>query len=152
LLSGIGIRENLVGTEKVYAGTAVIVLSHGCDIDKKDTNAILCAQTRPLAKQKPQFADAIRRGDVINAMYLPQIGILAESYVDFRLTHRVSKVELEKAMHSGRRIASLSADGQMALHVYLFRFFTRTDLNPLVIRVLSAWDALKRIVDRRKSR
>lgn len=138
LFSGITIREYLGDTTKTYPGVTVVLLSHDCEIDKPATKALLCAQTRSLAKQSPTHADTIRRGGSFNAMYLPAIGNTPESYIDFRLTHRVHREIFDLAVEQGTRVTSMTQDGRDILMVFWLRYFTRAEADPRMLRLL-AW-------------
>jgi hypothetical protein len=58
-------------------------------------------------------------------MYLGSATSLPESFADFRFMHRVLRADLERASFEGRRIASMTVDGRIALQTFLHRFHTR---------------------------
>jgi hypothetical protein len=102
----------------------VILLSHDCDIDKRDAVLLVC-EARPITTLPGGIAGDIRRGRVKNAMHVPAVNSLPESFLDFRFIHRVARTLIDQAHAEARRAASMSEDGRAALLTYLYRFFAR---------------------------
>ena len=102
----------------------VVLLSHDCDVDKLDAVLLVC-EARPLTMLPGGIAGDIRRGRVKNAMHIPAVDRLPESFLDFRFIHRVARTLIDQANADGRRAASMTDDGRAALVTYLFRFFAR---------------------------
>lgn len=117
----------------------VMVLSHSCEVDKRDSNACLCARVRLITDVRGQFQDRIRNGRVANIMHLPAEGLLPEGYVEFRYTYRVRYDHINATgwVQDGvdthrtivgpeRRLISLSDQGQTTLMGALSVFFGAT--------------------------
>jgi hypothetical protein len=115
----------------------MVVLSHGCEIDKKDNTACIMAKVKSLADDRPHFQDAVRAGHVANLMHLPEHPALPEGYVDLRFMYRVTFKQIgattfgadgERLLVPGdNRILSLSKEGQEVLQGSIAQFFLRQD-------------------------
>jgi hypothetical protein len=114
-----------------------IVLSHDCDIDKRDGGVCLVARIKPVDGERPDFQARIRTGRVANTLYLPATPGLEEGFVDFRYMYRVryKHIGANAFDGAGRRILgspdprshSLSDDGLTVLRGSLGSFFLRLD-------------------------
>lgn len=132
VLSDMEITETLGARSRTYSYT-VIVLSHGCEIDKREANVAICARVKPVSGERSaRYAEALRDGNVAHAMYLPESSTLPESYVDFRGIYRVALDDARRAIAEGRRCLSLSEAGQLALQGFVYRFFARVRLEDLL--------------------
>ncbi len=103
----------------------VIVLSHTCEIAKPSNSIILVCAIRALTEVDPGQRGHIQRNRVFNTMYLEPIGVLQESFVDFRYIFRINKIFLEQYAQQGFKIASLNEEAQLALATYFYRFLAR---------------------------
>jgi hypothetical protein len=148
LFDGIQISESLTGGKKKEARYRVIVLSHGCEIDKRDNHTCLCARIVALDNRPPTYVEALRIGDVANAMYLAPIAGWGEAYVDFRFIFRVHRSQFQEAAGSPSRVASMSEAGQFALQIALFAFFGRVVLSLRVVRLLALYTAVSEALRR----
>jgi hypothetical protein len=124
ILSDVPVIE-LVGDIVSPRLATFVVLTHDCEIDKPSAESVICAPARSMAETPGGLAGDIRSGRVLRAMHLPATGALTESFIDFALIQRVSKLVLEDAIADGRRVAAMSDDGRKALTVNLFRYFAR---------------------------
>lgn len=133
VLSDMEITETFGQKSRTNSYT-VIVLSHGCEIDKRDASVAICGRVKPLSGERSaRFIEALREGNVAHAMYLPESSTLAESYVNFRDIYRVALDDARRAIAEGRRRLCLSDAGQLALQGFIYRFFARVRLEDLLI-------------------
>ncbi len=108
------------------ANKTVMLLSHGCEIDKPDLPTLLCALVGDIRSINVSRAGDLRAGRVINAMHLPaEVSGLPEGYVDFRSIYRVPRSIIQASIASGRRLVCMTELGRNALGAFLYRFFTR---------------------------
>lgn len=105
----------------------VVVLSHGCDIDKARFDSVLVARVIRLSAIPDRgMAGNVRRNRVYEAFYLPAVGPVAEDvYIDWRTIQAVDKQVLLEARPSARYIASLDSEFLAAASDGLWRFFFR---------------------------
>ena len=91
----------------------VVVLSHGCDIDKPKSDTVLVARAiRISALPAVGLAGEIRKNRVHHALYLPAEGPVREDvYVDWRSIQPVDKAELLRARSTERYIATITVSG-----------------------------------------
>ncbi len=103
----------------------LLLLSHGCEIDKNGADVLLVARIREVTELSAGNQGYLRLGRVRNAMLLTDLPAFNESFADFGYTFRVLRSELDRADGDGRRVASMSVDGRIALQVFLYRFYAR---------------------------
>ena len=103
----------------------ILVVSHGCIIDKPHSHVLHVCRLMRVDQLSPTDVGNIRGGGVKYAMYLDDVPVLGEMYVDFRHWHRVLREDLRAAQNDGRRVASMSPDGRLDLQAQLYRFHTR---------------------------
>lgn len=105
--------------------TLGMVISHGCDVDKRDSKNWLIAMIRRLAVLSEDDWPAIRDGTQKRAFYLPAYGDhIPEGYVDFRRITCIQKQPLEEL----NRIVGLTDEAVEDLHWHMFRFITRREI------------------------
>ena len=109
----------------VDGAVSVVLLSHDCEFEKKVEHALVVRVFSADAVQAGIWGD-IRRGRVLNDVYLPKVGNRPEGFVNFRYIQRVPKADLITASDAGRRVLSMTDDGRQALVAYLYRFLTRS--------------------------
>ena len=123
---------------------SVMVLSHGCEIDKKNSQVVLAARVLSLAELGGD-ATKIKDGSALTTFYLPEI----DQVVDFRNTFRVLFTEIgatgfkvfegdEKPQRifpgSDPRVHSLTDHGRSVLWGRIVGFYTRrTKVEELLI-------------------
>lgn len=106
----------------------VVVVTNDCDIDKRSQDILLVARVWPIDRVEEQnkgLAGSIRKGRVAAAMLLGPHPDLPESFVDFRFLFRVPRDACMEAMNRGRRLASMSEDGRLAVLARLYSYFAR---------------------------
>lgn len=118
----------------------VMVISHGCEIDKPNANTCYVADVKPLSAIPANGHGSIRQGKVGAVIYLPLNESLGgEYFVDLRGIYRVQfsqicDTELRTESNGDRvrvlsdpsiRLAALSDDGVAVLQGQLILFFTR---------------------------
>lgn len=123
VFEGVRVQEVLGGKEDNYTGR-VVLLSHDCEFDKPHEYTLV-ARVLPFESAPMSSWNDIRRGNTLNAIYLPGSGPRPESFVNLRYIHRLPKDELREAAIVGRRAQSMTDDGRIALLAYLYRFFAR---------------------------
>lgn len=109
----------------------VLVLWHGCEIDaslRRRGPARAFAAVAPVRSLGPTIPHeparhAIREGRRRAFFHLPPVESFNESYVDLRQIWNVPQAILTQ-----RRVA-LGSDAIQALHVHLFQFLTRRDIQ-----------------------
>lgn len=127
---------------------SVMVLSHGCEIDKQHSKVLLVASVRPMRDFSPADHDRIRNRELLSLFYLPaeSPNVTTEACVDFRQLFRISfeavgatnfatiNAEEQRVFAAADpRIRSLSDYGVAALHGRIVAFFTRSrDFEPPV--------------------
>jgi hypothetical protein len=117
--------EDRVGNA-VGARRPAMVISHGCEIDKKtDHPMVTLAQVRDLSEVHDDDQDAVRSYDNKRTFYLPENEFLAgEHYADLRFLTTVRQDVVDEL----DRIASMNLEGCQLLHFQLFRFQARKRL------------------------
>ncbi len=105
----------------------VIVLSHGCDIDKARFDSVLVARVIRLSAIPDQgLAGNLRRNRVYEAFYLEPSGPLAEeAYIDWRTIQAVDKPSILASRSSERYIGTLDEELMLAASEGLWRFLFR---------------------------
>lgn len=103
----------------------LLLISHGCEVDKATIDVLLVARIRSLLELSGGLQGDVKRAAVRSAMHLPAVSSLPEGFVDFRYMLRALREDLDRADREGRRVASMTVDGRLALQVYLYRFHTR---------------------------
>jgi hypothetical protein len=103
-----------------------MVLSHGCELDKKPEHPMVSMmQVRPLAPLPSEVQDGIRSYGQKRTFYLPPNDSLPEEHwVDFRFVTTIRRDVIDELP----RIASMNEDGRDLLHYQLFRFYARKRL------------------------
>jgi hypothetical protein len=105
-----------------------IVLTHDCEMDKKQILRWHLCPVVPLSKLRPENQDRVKRNRIYSMFFLPRYGtVLMDSFVDF--TH-ISTVGMD-FIKTGQRILSLSDVGRQGLYVQFFRWLTRFELRDL---------------------
>ena len=115
----------------------VVVLSHGCEIDKQDSTSCYTAAVRLFKRERDDIREAIRSGRTANTIYLPRNDALnGEGFVDRRLFYRVRYEDLHAASFqetqrvvgaSAQRLVGLEEQGVLILRERIVQFFSRTD-------------------------
>ena len=103
----------------------VLVLDHECQIDKPRTSGVICVGTALITDLHQGVAGHVRSGRIHHTMFLPGIIDQAEQYADLRFQFRLPKQRLEDAMAQGRRVASMTEEGRLALQESIFRYYAR---------------------------
>lgn len=106
----------------------VILLTNDCDIDKRSFDVWLTVRLTPLSSltgPAKGVAGDILRDRVPAALYVPASRSIPESFVDYRHIYRVRRDSITEAAASGRRVASMSEDGRVALGRRLIVFLRR---------------------------
>jgi hypothetical protein len=105
----------------------VVVLSHGCDIDKPKSDTVLVARAiRISALPAGGLGGEIRKNRVHHALYLPAEGPVREDvYIDWRSIQPVDKLGLLNARATERYIGTVTGDLLDALADGLWGFFFR---------------------------
>lgn len=103
----------------------IIILSHTCEIDKPKNMVVLVCAIKPLTDFGSGQDEDIRRGRMINVMYLALSDRLPESGIDFRYTYRFHKEALLEFSKNDHKISSLTDEGQEALANFYYRFLVR---------------------------
>jgi len=109
-------------TEYIARGveSAVIVLSHSCEIDKEERKArVLVAPVRAASTLTDATREKVFAGQRYSFVPLLAVPVLGECYVDLRNLLSVNKNALVD------RIASMTPDGIETLQTRLIGFFTR---------------------------
>lgn len=107
----------------------IIVLSHNCEIDKPNNQAVLTCGIRQLSEVNLGLQNDIRASRVVNCMYLPAGSNMGESFIDFRQIFRVNKFYLNEAMNTGFRLCSITDEAQMALTMSFYKFLSRREFK-----------------------
>jgi hypothetical protein len=109
--------------------TKAIVLTHDCEIDKKQVTRWQLCPVVPLSRLKPENQDRVKRNRIYSMFYLPRhADILSfDSFVDFS---QISTVGSE-FINDGKRIVSLSDVGRRGLYAQFVRWLTRWELREL---------------------
>lgn len=112
--------------------TAVMVLSHGCEIDKNGGKApVLVAPAFPIASLPPEHQAVARNGERFAFLPIPEIaGQVPESFVDLRLVTYLPRTLIDNLS----RVASASEQGQARLAAQLVGFLTRINISTLSSR------------------
>lgn len=117
------IRETLAGVTRTST-RVVVLLSHDCEIDKRAETLLGCV-ARPISDVSAGDAGNIQAGRVVNAMHLPAVGALPESFIDFRFIYRLERGMIDRLAEQGNRVASMTENGRTALVAMMFRYFAR---------------------------
>ena len=100
----------------------VMLLTYGCEFDKKACECVMVAEIRPLSTVVESTRQYVRDYRVLHMFYLPEApGAMPESFVDFRMMERISKDTLLRL--SDARELSVTDDAQLALQEQLSLFF-----------------------------
>jgi len=112
----------------------VLVLSHGCEIDKPDkpgnveyrADSVLVARVVRLSQIPSGVQGQVRKLTVRSAFYLPKEDPLPEeAYVDWRSIQPVDKAVLVAARATDQYVCTLGGDLFMAAKEKLWEFFFR---------------------------
>lgn len=138
ILKGVNCVDSATGPEGQR--NTVMVVSHGCEIDKPSAKSCYVADVKSLETIPENQKGSIRQGKVAAVIYLPLLEPLGgESFVDLRTMYRVQlsqlcASELRTEPNGDRvrmltdpsiRVGALSDDGVTVLHGQLILFFTR---------------------------
>lgn len=112
---------------------AIMVISHGCEIDKKDGKSpILVAPVFPISALSQDHQTVVRAGERHAFLPVPEVaGHIAESYVDLRLVSYLQRPMIQSLTRAG----SATLEGQDRLAAHLIGFLTRIDLDKLLASV-----------------
>lgn len=117
--------------------TYAIVVSHSCELDKKNSNLVLLAPIAPLDRITDTNAKANILAQRRQAFLpLPDVPGLGTCYADFRT---LSYVEM-KTIPDNTRQVSMSDEGVLRLRAQIVAFFSR--INPVVLET-AIMDAIK---------
>lgn len=98
ILRHIRVIANTVGGENngpKFKESNIIVITRNCEIDKSP-NSLLVARIARLSSQTEYFRNNIRKGEVLNAFFLPDDGeFMEESYIDWRTLQPVNLESLK---------------------------------------------------------
>ena len=104
----------------------LIVISHGCDIDKGADKPVLVAPVIPISVLPTAAQVAVRTRQKFAAFYLPPwVEEGPEHYVDLRLISTVKK----KRLSVGMRTFAMTGDAIKLLHLQLIGFFVRKEFT-----------------------
>lgn len=127
VFEGIEISD-LAGNPPTFSAR-ILLLTNDCDIDKVKTHpVVLGLRVTPMSVLENAdrgLAGDVRRDRVPAAMLLESCPAFHESFLDFRYVHRVSREDLLSALQKGRRLASMSEDGRMAVLARFYAYFAR---------------------------
>ncbi len=118
------------------APSRVIVLSHGCEIDKPIkpgtlTDTVLVARVFRKADSPQGTWGNVTRRRVPNTFYLPiGPGQEEEAYVDWRSIQPVDKTVILAARHAGSYVCTLEGDLLEAMKDGLWGFLFREEPSP----------------------
>lgn len=106
--------------------TRVLVVSHSCEIEKKDDARVLVAMIAPLISVQ----DAGKRAKILEQkrrafMPLPEVPGLGDCYADLRT---ISYVERKLILDSNREF-SMTEDAVIRLRAQLIEYFTRLPVS-----------------------
>lgn len=117
--------------------TVVIVMSHGCDIDKpsntaKRTDTVLVACVLPFHTVSKGIQGDIRRKRVVNSFFLPKGDFLPEDcFIDWRSIQPVDKAPLLAARQEDAYVCTVTGDFLAALGEHYWGFLFRSELPVL---------------------
>jgi len=103
----------------------VLVVSHGCEIDKKDSKKRILVAPVGTADRLSTSRNAVFEQREHALFPLPEVPQLGDCYADLRLIHPVDLGFLRPE----NRLASMTEDGMVRLQAQLIGFFTRKDLT-----------------------
>jgi len=105
-----------------------IVMTHDCEIDKKQVVRWHLCPVVPLSKLKPDNQDRVKRNRIYSMFFLPRYGeILLDSFVDFS---QISTVGMD-FIKTGKRILSLSDLARQGMYAQFFRWLTRFEMREM---------------------
>ena len=105
----------------------VIVLSHGCEIDKADSSTLLVAPVVRLSADDGGLIGLIRKGRVRNYFHLAPDGAMSEeAAVDWRLVQVVRKSPVTSNRSGQQYVCTLDADAKAAMAESLLQFLFRS--------------------------
>lgn len=108
----------------------VVVLSHSCDLDKKEKKAkVIVAPIRTINSLIDQVRDTVMKQSRRALMPLPEIPTLGTYYADLRMMAFIDRKLTEQ-----KRIASMTDMGGRRLQAQLVAFFTRLDATKPLLR------------------
>lgn len=113
----------------------VIVMSHGCDIDKpvntaKRTDTVLVACVLPFHSVSKGVQGDISRNRVVNAFFLPQGDYLPEDcFIDWRTIQPVDKGPLLAARKEEAYVCTVTGDLLAAMGEHYWGFLFRSQLR-----------------------
>lgn len=122
---GINIHERLSNEPMRTSSRPLLLLSHGCEIDKTNVDVFLVCVIRLLTELSDGQPNQVRTGQIRSAMYLEDVPQVGEAFADFRYFFRVLRSEIEAGRQGGRCVASMTPDSRVALQVFLFRYHSR---------------------------
>lgn len=100
-----------------------ILLTSDCEFDKPNSKYALIAEIRPLSEVSPNSHGNIKNFKTLNAFYIPSIGSISESYVDFRRTYQVDKEFVLDRAAKSLRVKSITEEGRLALQRQIAIFY-----------------------------
>jgi hypothetical protein len=103
----------------------VLVVSHGCEIDKRDSKKRILVAPVASADRLSTSRDAVfeqREHALLPLLDIPHLG---DCYADLRLIHPVD----HSFLRNENRVASMTEEGIVRLQAQLVGFFTRKDLS-----------------------
>jgi hypothetical protein len=100
------------------------VLSHSCELDKPQNQRGQVAPVMPLEGLSPEHQSEIVRGANYAHMYLPDVPTLGDCYVDLRVLSTVDT----RSLRTRSKVASMTDEARLRLHVHVFAFFTRRQI------------------------
>jgi hypothetical protein len=119
------IHEKLGNGNWVTYTNPLIVVSHGCAIDKPHADILHVCRLRLINELNATNIGNVRGGGVKDAMHLDDVPTLGEAFVDFGYWYRVLHDDLRAARADGRCVASMTPEGRLELQAHLYRFHTR---------------------------
>jgi hypothetical protein len=105
-----------------------VLMTNDCDIEKRNhpiAHAVRIVRFDELSLDRRSILGDIREDRVPAAMMLPPDDRIPPAFVDFRTLQQVDKGLFVRATDEGRRLASLSEDGRIALFNRLYTYFRR---------------------------
>jgi hypothetical protein len=103
----------------------VVIVSHSCDLDKKQKKRVLVAPIRQMDSLPQDSHNDILAQRRRSSMPLPGIPVLGDYYADLRLISPVDR----SYMDDDNRVASMTEQGLLRLQAQLAAFFLRLDLT-----------------------
>ena len=96
-----------------------LLLTYDCEYDKPSTRSVMVAAVFPLAAVPVERRGNVRNNRVFSTFYLLPHADFDEAFVDFRHIGQIEKTIVAERAGDGKRLASLSAEAQLALQEQL---------------------------------